>query len=66
MCPIYIAVRTQKIRQIYISKLPSDTLLKLLLYYSLFLIIIFQFLMLNKTDRITWSFFQFLLHLQFG
>jgi hypothetical protein len=32
MCPIYIAVRTQKRRQIYIPKLPSDILLKLLLY----------------------------------
>ena len=35
MCPIYIAVRTQKRRQIYISKLPSDTPLKLLLYNTL-------------------------------
>ena len=35
MCPIYIAVRTQKRRQIYIPKLPSDILLKLLLYNKL-------------------------------
>lgn len=35
MCPIYIAVRTQKRRQIYIPKLPSDILLKLLLYNTL-------------------------------